>query len=301
VLSDLSYDDAEPSAALAFPLVVYSHGWGCVPTEAGTLMESLASHGFVVAAPSHVGSILNDTSDPFDVTKFNRGLDVSLVIDTMLARNFDPADPLYLRINPNRIGVAGFSYGGWTATAVVSGHAEPAVGDVPPDPRVRAVAVISRKYEDGYQSPEAELAAIDVPLLAIAASLDLRADAMTTELWNFALGRPLYRVEVPNAWHRHFSFQCDAVESLIAMGIVSESQAVQVFNALSLGQERFYDVCRSAALPLPEAKRMRDFYVTAFFQRHLLHDARYEQYLTTEWAVAHEPQVILTRKEVGQP
>jgi predicted dienelactone hydrolase len=300
VLSAVSFDDAEPTATLGFPLVVYSHGWGGAPVEAGTLMESLASHGFVVAAPSHVGSNLDGTADPAEVFRYDRPLDVSFVIDAMLARNLDPLDPLFVRINPRQIGVAGFSCGGWTATAVVSGHSEPGIGDVPSDPRVRAVAAIAPRCEIGYQGPPAELAAVDVPLFTIAGTLDTQAVAMTTELSNLATGRPLYRAELPGGWHRHFSWQCDAAESLIASGVFSEAQAARLFNAISF-TETFYTVCRSAVLPIPEAKRIRDFYVTAFFQRHLLGDPRYGHYLTTDWAAGYEPSVMFTRKDVGEP
>ncbi len=300
VLSEVSLEDAEPSVTIGFPFVVYSHGFGGVSTEAATLMETLASHGFVAAAPSHVGSNSEGIGDSFAVDRHNRPLDVSLVIDAMLARNRDPLDPLYVRINPSQIGVAGFSYGGWTAAATASGHSEPGLGDVPPDPRLRAVATIARKYEVGYQSPEAELVAIDVPLFMIGSTLDVPADPMTTQPWNLATGRPIYRVEATNAAHQHFSWQCDFAESLITLGLVSETQAAQLFAGRTYG-EKFFSVCRSPALSIPEAKRIRDFYVTAFFERHLLHDARYDEFLTPAWATAYEPQVIFQRKDAGQP
>lgn len=40
----------------SIPVVVYSHGYGETRSTAAPLLELLASHGFVVAAPEHVGS-----------------------------------------------------------------------------------------------------------------------------------------------------------------------------------------------------------------------------------------------------
>lgn len=59
--------------------------------------------------------------------------------------------------------------------------------------------------------------------------------------------------------------------------------------------------CRAPLLPIPELKRIRDFYVTAFFERHLLGDARYDEFLTPAYATQHEPGVVFQRKDAGQP
>src|SRR5215831_14477556 len=95
-----SFDDAPMSPTNGFPLVVYSHGGGGFAVEAGTLMEALASHGIVAAAPSHLGGTYKDGGDPVEVIRRNRVLDVRLVIDALLARSADPDDPLFLRIHP---------------------------------------------------------------------------------------------------------------------------------------------------------------------------------------------------------
>src|SRR5262249_1346501 len=154
---EVSLDGAQPSGTIGFPLVIYSHGGGGNGDEADTLMESLASHGFVVAAPNHLGGdilVFGGGGDSAEGLRRNRPRDVSLVIDALLARNLDPLDPLAAHINPHEIGVAGFSFGGWTATAMASGHTEPSTGlEVPPDPRVRAVATIARG-NGGYESPD---------------------------------------------------------------------------------------------------------------------------------------------------
>jgi predicted dienelactone hydrolase len=277
-------------------LVVYSHGGGNFPLEASTLMESLASHGFVVAAPTHIGGDWEHLYDTVEVLRRNRILDVRLVIDTLLARNHDPLDPLYLRIQPREIGVAGYSFGGWTATGIAGGHSEPSVGpDIPPDPRVRAVATVARG-NGGYQSPDEKLVAIQVPLLMMVGTLDV-IEPDTTKLWELASGRPFYRADVAGATHGHFSWQCDFGEALLALGA---SLGVVESTFVNLGGS-FVEQCREVELPIAEAQRLRDFYFTAFFQRHLLHDPLYDPFLTPEYAAEHEPLVQFQRKDAPAP
>ena len=63
----------------------------------------------------------------------------------------------------------------------------------------------------------------------------------------------------------------------------------------------FHQDCRSPLLPIAEAKRIRDVYLTAFFERHLLGDQRYDEFLTPKYAITHEPGVLSQRKDAGQP
>src|SRR5690606_3932098 len=86
-----------------------------------------------------------------------RPRDVSFVIDQMLARSADPQDPLHERIRPFLIGVAGHSFGGYTALAIAGGFET--LG-LPPDPRVAAIAAIAPG--SGFFS-DADLASIQVP------------------------------------------------------------------------------------------------------------------------------------------
>jgi predicted dienelactone hydrolase len=130
-LSPLAFAETQVSTAGGFPLVVFSHGSGGIRLQSWFLTEVLASHGFVVAAPDHAGNtaldLLTGTTTPFEVTARNRPLDVSLVIDELLARNAAPGDRFSGAIDPDRIGVIGHSFGGYTALAMASGW-----GDVAP-------------------------------------------------------------------------------------------------------------------------------------------------------------------------
>jgi len=49
-----------------------------------------------------------------------------------------------------------------------------------------------------------------------------------------------------------------------------------------------------------EARRLQDLYVTAFFKKHLFwNDDRYDPFLVPEYAAAHEPGVLFSRKDTA--
>jgi len=104
------------SSRWKFPLVVLSHGTGGGAATLAWLAETLASNGYVVAAVNHHGNTAAEPS--YQVQGFilwwERARDISVLIDELLA------DPTFgAQIDPSRIGVAGFSLGGYTALAAV--------------------------------------------------------------------------------------------------------------------------------------------------------------------------------------
>lgn len=293
LLSDVAFEGAPISDDIAFPLVVFSHGSGGASWQSPFLTERLASHGFVVAAPNHTGNTTNDrvggTSDPFPVIARNRPLDVSFLIDHLVARSEDPLDPLYLKINPFLVGVAGHSFGGFTALAMAAGYEDPDAGtDVPPDPRVAAIAPIapaSSLFSD------AELAAIDVPTFLLSGTLDTTTpiDPETTRPFDLIRGRPLYRADVVGATHLQFAAICAIGGALSDFGVDDD-----MIERLIGG---FLASCRPPAFPIEEVERIQSVYLTAFFKRHLYGDERDEPFLTDDWAATHEPDVIWFRKD----
>ncbi|MFT4197471.1 MAG: hypothetical protein QM601_06095 [Pseudoxanthomonas sp.] len=93
------------------PLVLISHGHGGSRWGHHDLAEFLASHGYVVAAVEHPGDSFADQSGVgTDVALRGRAYQASAAISALLA------DPMFASvIDPARIGVAGFSAGGYTS------------------------------------------------------------------------------------------------------------------------------------------------------------------------------------------
>ncbi len=106
--------DGGAVAGRDLPLIVMSHGTGGSFEGHYDTALALAEAGFVVAAVTHTGDNYRDE------TQFgrleNRPRHIKLLIDYMLAswRHHDVLDPL-------RIGMFGFSAGGFTALVVIGG------------------------------------------------------------------------------------------------------------------------------------------------------------------------------------
>jgi predicted dienelactone hydrolase len=106
------------------PLVVLSHGRGGSFVVHHDTAEHLADEGFVVAALDHPGDTTLDKSRFYDLSIYmQRPLDVKRVIDYLTG-----ASPLATTIDPDRIGIYGFSRGGYTALVAVGANPDFALG-----------------------------------------------------------------------------------------------------------------------------------------------------------------------------
>jgi predicted dienelactone hydrolase len=291
--SPIAIEAAPVAHGLGFPLILFSHGSGGVSFQSTPLMERLASHGFVVISPNHTGNTTNDvfggTSTPFYVTAENRPRDISFLIDWMLARNLDPVDEFYLKVNPNRIGVTGHSFGGFTALVAASGYHVAAQGiDVDADPRVKAIAPIAPASD---LISDEDLLTIDVPVLLLSAELDDTTPVVTntTRPWELLTARPFYRADILGAQHLAFANACDIAVALLDFG-VSESGVARLVPG-------YFETCGAGALPIEIPRRLTNFYVTAFFKKHLLNDTRYDEFLQPGYSETNEPGVVYMRKD----
>lgn len=113
---DLTGEIWRPARARrAAPLVFYSHGFMSSRREALYLARFLATHGYIVAAVDFPLTGLRARGKPVAQDIVNQPGDISFAIDYLLQRNSDPADDLYGLIDPNKIVVAGLSYGALTS------------------------------------------------------------------------------------------------------------------------------------------------------------------------------------------
>ncbi len=112
--------DAMPTPG-RYPLVVLSHGSGGTRLGHHDSLTALAEAGFVAAAVEHPRDNYRDRSGlGSDRQLYGRAAHVTAAIDGLLA---DPEfGPL---IDPGRIGIAGFSAGGYTALVSVGARPDP--------------------------------------------------------------------------------------------------------------------------------------------------------------------------------
>ena len=106
------------------PVVIISHGLSSSPESFEKYAQHLASYGFVVAVPQHPGSDEKQTQDLIDgYTRqlflqnefIDRPQDISYILDELERRNEVEFEG---RLDLKNVGIAGHSFGGYTALAV---------------------------------------------------------------------------------------------------------------------------------------------------------------------------------------
>ena len=212
--------DGAPLAKESFPLLVASHG-NTVSSAKNMpdTLETLASHGYVVASIEHTG---ND--DAWYQANFisGRGLplgpnpalgqsfpdlirqlskDVRFVIDAMLQGVADQQTGVSFsrRIDPDKIGVLGYSLGGETSLATVAGISS--LG-FPADPRVKA-AFMGAGTNYGLILNSADYANAKVPLLFFGNDTGIAYNNFN----QFTGSRPKYLVDVAGLSHHTAGYQ----------------------------------------------------------------------------------------------
>lgn len=133
-----------------FTVLLFNHAWGLRRTQDTFLTEELASHGYVVAAIDHTynagrvalpGDRVIDGPgyDPINVDihtaaqilqTWNKELvrwvaDESFVLDTLQAANLDARSPWYGRLETQRAGAVGHSFGG--AASIEAASVDPRI------------------------------------------------------------------------------------------------------------------------------------------------------------------------------
>ncbi len=117
-----AYRDADVARATApFPLIMFSHGRGSSGLMYAWFAAYLASRGYVVAALDHYRANRNDASIVYLANKlWQRPVDVALDITYLTT------DPFWRKvIDPERIGIAGHSQGGFTALWIGGANVNP--------------------------------------------------------------------------------------------------------------------------------------------------------------------------------
>ena len=241
------------------PVALFSHGNGGLRYQSVFLTEHLASHGYLVAAPDHVGNtILDLDSIPGYEVGARRPLDIAETFDYLVDRSADPDDLLFGCVDEDAgYALLGHSFGGWTtlltagASVNLDGLTEtcPEGGDFLcgletvwtadstrglHDPRVWAAVPITPV---GAFSLGEGLADIEVPTLVIGGLID------TVTVWDVEV-EPIYQqLTVPeralagleNTGHYGFSHFCiDLLSPNCGDESLASEEVHRITNGLAL-------------------------------------------------------------------
>ncbi len=235
-----------PIAGQALPLVLVSHGTGGSLLSHHDTAIALADAGFIVAAVEHTGDNYRDQSRALQIR--DRARQVSRVIDHLLT-NWDG----HAHIDALRIGMFGFSAGGFTALVDIGGKPDltriaPYCKDHPSDyacvliaahPEFKVGADTDRKDMRDRRIRSAVVAApalgytfapdglhdVTVPVALWRAEHDIIVpDPWYTEAVRLALAQaPEYHL-VPKAGHFDFLAPCSAQLAAIAPPICASAK-----------------------------------------------------------------------------
>ena len=170
----LAIRDAAMNAG-TYPLVVFSHPSGSHRRAATFLCTHLSSHGYVVAALDHSevvavklarrdGETGEERTARIEAIIANRVPDIRFLLDYLLGSGALVAE---IKFDDTRIGIAGHSFGGWTALAATA-----------IDRRIRAVVALA---PGGSSQPKPGILPLklefnwgrDVPTLYLVAENDI--------------------------------------------------------------------------------------------------------------------------------
>jgi predicted dienelactone hydrolase len=166
------------------PVVLFSHGLGGSREGSGYLGDHWSRRGYAAVFLQHPGS---DTAVWQDVPPARRLAamreaaslanfrlrveDVAAVIDAVGAWHRDADHPLAGRLDPDRVGMAGHSFGAQT-TQAVAGQSYPLVGRRFTDPRIKAAVIMSPGTPQGRRDPADAFAEVAIPWLLMTGTKD---------------------------------------------------------------------------------------------------------------------------------
>ena len=279
ITSTMAYSSGAVAAGTSWPLIVYSHGDSTWRYISWFVCEQLASHGFIVAACDHTGDtavdFVNGTQDPDSKILQDRPLDISAVITKMLARSATNGDLFRNKVSSTKIGVMGWSYGGFGTLATATGY-----GTAPKDSRVKAILTMCAPT---YTITTQQIASTNLPTMVLSGSADVLQYYSDAIFLNVNTTKT-YLVRIQQAWHDSFNDLCYIYRYLVAQG----------YPASFIGQ-LFYvpnDTCPPQLIDADEVHRIANLYAVSFFKVNIASDSRYSTYLTRTYATSSLPTEV---------
>ena len=179
----LPASDGRDATAASAPVVLFSHGLGGSRTGGTYLAEHWAARGYVVVNLQHAGSdeeVWKSVGRSRRLAAMKRAAsvenfflrvgDVPAVLDQLVRWNAEAGHPLAGRLDPDRIGMSGHSFGAQT-TQAVSGQTFAGAGARFTDPRIDAAVALSPSLP-GRGEPASAFGSVAIPWLLMTGTAD---------------------------------------------------------------------------------------------------------------------------------
>jgi dienelactone hydrolase len=246
-----------------FPLIVFSHGNGGTRFGYTYFVEHMASHGYIVMACDHTGNsrltladgkVIKSGGDRNQASASDRPKDMSFLIDAMANMNAGGDGRFAGRVDLDKVGAAGMSYGGWTTFRVVDA-----------EPRVKAAVMLAPGGPAGNRTN------FTTPILAMIGTEDRTVreagNARTRQYFEDSKG-PRHLVEIKDAGHFTFT-SVDQYNAEYGDGIGHGERITKP------GEQVTY-------LATEESHRIINAYATAFWGVHLKGEKGYTEFLSKD-------------------
>ncbi len=210
-----------PAQTAPAPVVLFSHGLGGSRNGNAFLGQHWAARGYVAVFIQHPGSDtsvwqdkpvaerMSSLEEAASLKNFLRRVrDVHAVLDALTSWNSEAQHPLAGRLDLQKIGMSGHSFGAIT-TEAVSGENFPISGTKLTDPRIKAAIAFSPSPPRS-STPEEAFGSVKIPWLLMTGTKDNspigRIDPESRLTVYAALrGAPKYEVVLHNAEHSAFT------------------------------------------------------------------------------------------------
>lgn len=212
--SSISAEGAMPATDRMASLILFSHGNPGLGIDAIRMMETLASHGFVVLAPTHGGSSARDlragSLAPTTISA-DRRADLKCILEAFCSKTPPPSMEWFRTIQIKNIGMIGESYGARTVLDWTLEHPE----SLPPVRALMCVAPSVHNLDPG------KIGRIRMPLMVVGGGLDeiTPMQSCGDVLYQSFSNAPAYRIVFDRATHYHFMNIVDIGTALKNAGI----------------------------------------------------------------------------------
>ena len=270
------------------PLVLFSHATYSDRFQSFEQAETIASHGFIFAAPTHEGHTLADevhgTTVPFAQSMNDRLADMDF---TKRLLDGDGVNPGLLTsviqhdaAGDPRLAVMGHSLGAVTALQMSDGVADPAWGvNFAADPDVDAVIAVAPALQF-YTPDTANQTPDEDPLLTITGTIDsIVTPTIRQQMWDSWDTLHKFRVDIIDANHASPSSGCQILDAL-AVALWNDPTNQDLASAVNVLSGRMDGACAAPHPDRYEMQRTVQAFVVPFLYRRLKLDSAYETWLS---------------------